>query len=235
MTALFPDWLGPLSLDGFAKTHFQRLPYAAAGSTAAACALLQWETFHRVLQADEPVDVLTVAQGRSVDGTPPRGPEDVKRLMSGGVSVVIRGAERHDAGLAALARSFEEVVAGEVHVQLYATPAGTHSYGWHYDFEDVFIAQTRGVKEYYFRQNTVARQTVLGDELSFEAVLEEVSPLMSSRLEPGDFLYIPTRWWHFVRCVEESLSISVGVMPPRELHAARRLPSGWTGTVRPRL
>lgn len=227
--ALFPAWLGPLDLEGFATAHFQRLPYAAAGSVAEACPLLQWETFDRVLQADGPVDVLTVAQGRTVDAAAPRGLADARRLMAAGVSVVVRGGERHDPGLAALARSFEEVIAGEVHVQLYATPAGTHSYGWHYDFEDVFIAQTRGVKEYYFRQNTAARATVLGDELSFEAVREEVSPLMTSRLEPGDFLYIPTRWWHFVRCVEESLSISVGVMPPRELRAARRLPPGWTG------
>ena len=118
---------------------------------------------------------------------------------------------------------------GEVHVQVYATPAGTNSYGWHYDFEDVFIAQTAGVKDYYFRQNTVARDTRLGDQLDFTSVRRETSPIYQSRLIAGDWLYIPSTWWHLVKCVEDSLSISVGVMPPEALRDARRLPAGWTG------
>ena len=52
-------------------------------------------------------------------------------------SVVIRAAEHHDPGLGRLATGFEAALPGEVHVQLYATPAGTNSYGWHYDL--VFV------------------------------------------------------------------------------------------------
>ena len=40
---------------------------------------------------------------------------------------------------------------GTPQVQVFATPAGTHGFGWHYDLEDVFIAQTAGMKDYYFR------------------------------------------------------------------------------------
>jgi ribosomal protein L16 Arg81 hydroxylase len=143
---------------------------------------------------------------------------------------VVRAAERNDPGLARLAERFERVLPGEVHIQLYATPAGTNSYGWHYDFEDVFIAQTAGVKDYYFRQNTVARDARLGDQLDFTSVRRETSPIYQSRLIAGDWLYIPSTWWHLVKCVEDSLSISVGVMPPEALRDARRLPAGWTGT-----
>ncbi len=39
---------------------------------------------------------------------------------------------------------------------------------------------------------------------------------MASRLVAGDWLYIPRWWWHFVKCEEDSLSISVGVMPSGE-------------------
>ena len=163
----------------------------------------------------------------------PRSADAVTKLMQKGISVVIRAAEHHDPGLGRLATGFEAALPGEVHVQLYATPAGTNSYGWHYDFEDVFIAQTAGVKDYYFRQNTVTRDAVLGDRLDFDAITAERSPLMSARLIAGDWLYLPARWWHLVKCVEDSLSISVGVMGPAELRAARRLPAGWTGRVAP--
>src|SRR5438045_1164509 len=76
---------------------------------------------------------------------------------------------------------------------------------------------------------TVATDTALGERLDFTSVRAERSPMFSARLAAGDWLYLPPRWWHLVKCVEESLSISVGVMPPGELRGARRLPSGWTG------
>jgi ribosomal protein L16 Arg81 hydroxylase len=57
--------------------------------------------------------------------------------------------------------------------------------------------------------------------------------MFSSRLVAGDWLYLPARWWHLVKCVEDSLSISVGVMAPEDLQRARHLPPGWTG-ARPR-
>jgi ribosomal protein L16 Arg81 hydroxylase len=175
---------------------------------------------------------LTVAAGQTVPVPRPRSLADAKQLLARGVSVVVRAAERNDPGLARLAERFERVLPGEVHIQLYATPAGTNSYGWHYDFEDVFIAQTAGVKDYYFRANTVALDAVLGDTLDFTSFTRERSPLMSARLIAGDWLYLPPRWWHLVKCIEQSLSISVGVMSPAELGRARRLPPGWTGKHR---
>jgi 50S ribosomal protein L16 3-hydroxylase len=184
-----------------------------------------------VLGSKLPLDVLTVAGGQLIDAPRPRSLGEVRGLMRRGVSVVVRVAERHDPGLAGLASSFERELPGEVHVQLYASPAGSNSYGWHYDLEDVFIAQTAGVKDYYFRENTVARDTVLGDALDFRQVRAERSPLFNSRLEPADCLYIPSRWWHLVLCREDSLSISVGVTSPEVLRSARRLPAGWTGAT----
>jgi len=121
-------------------------------------------------------------------------------------------------------------LAGQAGVpRAWTSGAQSPSFGWHYDFEDVFIAQTAGVKDYYFRANTVALDAVLGDKLDFTSFRNERSPLMSARLAAGDWLYLPARWWHLVKCVQESLSISVGVMSPSELQRARRLPAGWTG------
>jgi len=225
---MLADWLAPHNLRWFAEKHFQTMPYARPGAAAEAVPLFTWETLDRVLGSDGPLDVLTVRGGTVMEVDIPRSADAVTKLMHKGISVVIRAAERHDPGLGRLAERFGQELPGEVHVQLYVTPAGTNSYGWHYDFEDVFI-QTAGVKDYFFRANTVARETVLGDRLAFEAVMAERSPLLSARLIAGDWLYLPARWWHLVKCVEDSLSISVGVMGPAELGRARRLPAGWTG------
>jgi ribosomal protein L16 Arg81 hydroxylase len=46
-------------------------------------------------------------------------------------------------------------------------------------------------------------------------VREERSPLMTARLVAGDFLYLPCGWWHMATCVDDSLSISIGLLPPR--------------------
>jgi 50S ribosomal protein L16 3-hydroxylase len=219
------DWVSALTPSFFA-THFARLPYGRPAGAAAAAPLLDWATFDRVLPAA--ADVLTVAAGRLVDAPAPRSAADVRRLMRDGVSTVVRGSERHDVALAALAARFGAAVPGEVHVQLYATPARTHSYGWHYDFEDVFIAQTMGAKDYLFRPNTVARDTRLGEVLDFTVIRQERSQTLGSRLLVGDCLYIPRRWWHLVRCIEDSLSISVGVMPEAAIRDAVRIPPGWS-------
>jgi 50S ribosomal protein L16 3-hydroxylase len=229
---MFADWLVPHDIGWFLETHLQRAPYAAPGAAMSAVPTGSWETIERVLRSELPLDALTVARGKLVDAPRPRTIDDVRRLMKVGVSLVVRGSERHDAGLRALADSFSATLPGEVHVQLYATPAGTNSYGWHYDFEDVFIAQTMGTKDYYFRENTVARDRVLGEELDFSAVRREISPMFSARLIAGDWLYVPATWWHLVTCAEDALSISVGVMPPEALRRAKRLPPGWTGIDR---
>jgi 50S ribosomal protein L16 3-hydroxylase len=229
---MLPEWLSPGDTGWFESNHLGKAPCARPAAAMDALPFCTWQTFADVLASDRPVDVLTVAAGQTIQVPRPRSRADLMRLMETGVSVVVRAAEQNDAGLARLAERFERVLPGEVHVQLYATPAGTNSYGWHYDFEDVFIAQTAGVKDYYFRANTVAREAVLGDRLDFTSFANERSPLMSARLIAGDWLYLPARWWHLVKCVEESLSISVGVMSPAELQRARHLPPGWTGTRR---
>ena len=130
--------------------------------------------------------------------------------MRKGIGLVIRQAERHDAGLAQLALSFAQDLPGEVHIQVFVS-RGTRGFGWHYDVEDVFIAQTHGIKDYFFRENTVTREIPAG-QLDFEPFRRQVSPLGTARLLSGDWLYIPSRWWHMAKCIENSLSISLGVL-----------------------
>lgn len=209
------EWLAPGTLEDFARSHLRRLPEARPSSARAVTSLFTWETFGRVLGSDPAPDVLVVDAGRELAVAPPRDLATARGLFREGAGFVVRRAERHDPGLRALAESFAKDLPGEVHLQLFVTPAGRHGFAWHYDFEEVFIAQTAGVKDYYFRPNTVDLDTPLGAQPDFAAYRRETSPMGAARLGAGDWLYLPGRWWHVAKCVEDSLSISVGVLPAR--------------------
>jgi 50S ribosomal protein L16 3-hydroxylase len=205
------DWLAPLPVDAFIESCLGRAPYARPSAATNALPLCDWDVLSAVLESNPSPDVLVAKQGRLVDVPAPRSLAAARRLMERGLGVVVRNTELHDRQLAELANAFARDLHGEVHIQLYATPAHTQTFGWHFDFEDVFIAQTIGTKDYYFRDNTVARDVIWGPRPDFRAISRETSPLLSATLIPGDWLYIPSRWWHLVRSVEDALSISIGV------------------------
>lgn len=219
------DWLGPTPLDTFLNESLQRQPLAAPQTTRAALPLFDWSTFDSLLQIGPAVDLLIVAGGREVDAPRPRNLQQARALMRRGIGFSIRHSEEHDPGLARVAAGFATDLPGVVHVQLFITPGATHGFGWHYDGEDVFIAHTAGIKDYYFRANTVVAADPKGSPDFAALFRRETSPIMTARLGAGDFLYLPSRWWHVAKCVEDSLSISVGVFPrARRSDPARQAP-----------
>jgi 50S ribosomal protein L16 3-hydroxylase len=121
-----------------------------------------------------------------------------------------------------LSASFGRSLPGDQRIIVFATPANSHGFGWHYDVEDVFVLQTAGDKEYLMRSNTVSPPLVRGAPLHFEQYERESSPMLSCRMLAGDMLYIPRGYWHVGYAREHSLSISIGVFPEphenRELH-----------------
>ena len=142
--------------------------------------------------------------------------------MRRGIGLCIRRSERHDAALGTFTSSVSACLGRRVHLQVFATPAATHGFSWHYDAEDVFIVQTGGVKDYYFRENTVDRRVPDGSKPDFSRFRAEKSPLQTARLVPGDCLYIPARWWHMAHCVETALSMSLGIWEPLAGHPVQK-------------
>jgi 50S ribosomal protein L16 3-hydroxylase len=204
--AMLADWLGPASLDEFCARSLRRAPAAQPATALAARELLSWEVLDRVLRTAD--DVLVVSRGQRLPVPTPRSLAELRDYFSAGIGLCVRHGERHDPGLAGVAAAFGEL--GQAQVQLFVTPGGTHGFGWHYDDEDVFIAQTAGVKDYYFRANTVAAGEPAHPEM-FARFSAETSALCTATLIAGDFLYLPARWWHMAVCHADALSISVGV------------------------
>jgi 50S ribosomal protein L16 3-hydroxylase len=205
-------FLDEVSLDTFRTVYLGRHPYVRPDTAAPAVPLLDWRTVERLV--DGGADLLLVRNGRSWSGPLPRTYREARRAFGDGYSIVLRGCERIDPGLQGLADSVAGEFEGQVAVQVFATPAGFRSFGWHYDCEDVFIVQTEGTKEYRLRQNTVNPRPTLESmprDMQFE---RETTPVVAATLTPGDWLFVPRGWWHSAGASADSLSLSIGVLGP---------------------
>lgn len=207
------SWLSGIDTPDFRAGNFRRAAMARPRAARSIIPFLTWEVIGRLLASPDPVDLLVVRNGSLLERRPANGAE-AEALFRDGYSLVLRRCERHDELLRRLADGFARHLDGEVSIQIYATPSTYRSFSWHYDCEDVFIAQTSGVKEYYLRENTVNPRPTLDAmprDMHFE---RETTATQATTLVPGDWLYIPRGWWHVARAVESALSISVGVLGP---------------------
>lgn len=209
---MIEKWLGRTPLDEFRSSHYQRMPLAQPDSARDAAAYLTWQTFADLLTAPTSPDVMIVREGRLLDLPAPRTREEFMNLFGAGCSFVIREAERHDPGIRQVADGFAADLGGLSTVQVFVTPPESHGFGWHYDCEEVFIAQTSGTKEYFLRQNTVNPEPTVDAMPRDMQYPRETSQVIACTLAAGDLLYIPRGWWHMGRALEPSLGISVGVL-----------------------
>jgi 50S ribosomal protein L16 3-hydroxylase len=202
--------LGSVPLKRFVADYFQRLPYSAAGLAQPLCELGTWAALTQIL-AHDTTDVLVCRRNDQHSGAPPQTADEAQRLTDEGYTLLVRHAERHDAKLAQLAAAFERDFASPVNIHMYCTPGGQYGFGWHYDPEEVFIIQTTGRKEYSLRKNTV-NPWPLEENLPADMRYErEIMPLMKCELAAGDWLYIPSGYWHMGQSRETAISLAIGV------------------------
>ena len=212
---MLETWLGSIGLEEFRATYLQRAPLAQPATARDARELLDWSVLSTVLGVAPAPDVLVVAGGALLPWPAPSGLGTLGVYLGRGAGLCIRRAQRSHPGLARVAAAMEATLPGaRAEVQLFVTPGSTHGFGWHYDDEDVFIVQTVGAKDYFFRANTIASDRPAHGDV-FMRFAEEQSPICTARLHAGDFLYLPARWWHMARCLEDALSISIGVSGAR--------------------
>lgn len=207
-------WLADLSAREFVERYYGKLPLSRSGHAQSWCRYGQWAAWEPLL-ADPSADVLVVRQGERYAGAPPRTAAAAEQLSAEGYTLLVRHAEKHDAGLAELAQGFSRDFAAAANIHAYATPARQFGFGWHYDAEEVFIVQLSGQKEYALRKNTVhpwPLEETLPDDMQYE---REIMPMMRCLLSAGDWLYIPSGYWHKAQTVgdETAMSLALGLMP----------------------
>jgi ribosomal protein L16 Arg81 hydroxylase len=204
--------LGDIPVQRFIADYYQRLPYSASGRASSLCELGTWDALSTTLSRAA-ADVLVCRRNEQYSGSLPTSEHDAQRLMAEGYTLLVRHAERHNQRLAEVAAAFERDCAAPVNIHMYCTPGGQFGFGWHYDAEEVFIVQTTGRKEYSLRKNTVNPwpiEETLPANMKYE---REIMPVMRCELSAGDWLYIPSGYWHMGQSRETAISLAIGVQP----------------------
>lgn len=211
------EWLSSLVVHTLEVDHYTRDAYALGRLPSVFS--LSWDALERMLASD--VDLLVVRDGRILNEPTPRTLADVEVLRRGGAGFVIRRAEVHDVAIAELCEELRERLNAAVTVQVFATARATYGFGWHYDAEDVFILQCQGHKEYRLRKNTVdpLASAPLPRNLHFE---RERTPVQRCMLAPEQLLHVPRGMWHMAWCLEDALSLSIGITQPSLSSATSR-------------
>jgi hypothetical protein len=79
--------------------------------------------------------------------------------------------------------------------------------GWHYAGHDGQQSNTSPIDPEVLDSSNGNMLQEYRDE--YPLFFEEAPPRLECILEPGDFLYIPSRWWHHVRSIDTSASVNV--------------------------
>ena len=205
--------LGNLPPRQFFEEYFYKLPYSSPGGCAALAGLGSWEVIGQLLSHGD-TDLLVARGNKRREGPAPVTLEAGRDAVAQGYTLGFRHVQRQHPGLADLAAQLRDEFAAPVEIHLYCTPAGQPGFGWHYDAEEVFILQTAGAKTWSLRKNTVNPWPLietLPTDMRYE---REIMPLVRCDLAAGDWLYIPSGYWHSTQAGEESISLSIGIEAP---------------------
>ena len=197
----------------FLKKHFAKIPFSKPDAAKHLIHLLNWDVVNHILKEKKSITRI-VKNGIVTQDYADIDSVKATDYYKYGHTLLLRYAEKSHSLLNNLAQDFSKSFLTEVDIQLYCTPEGQNAFGWHYDIEEVFIIQTAGSKLYTIRNNTIHPKPLLSSipkDLQFE---KETSDLqLQVLLEPGDWLYIPSGWWHIAQTQSASMHISVGLMP----------------------
>ena len=221
---ILQNLLGGVPTEQFLEKHFTRIPYSQPGKADSYTDLLNWNVVEKIIQEDKSV-LRVVKDGKMVSDYVKLSMEEVKTKHAEGCTLLVRFAEKSDQRLKDLADDFARSFRTDVDIQLYCTPQGHNAFGWHYDVEEVFILQCEGSKHYTIRPNTIHPNPLVKSipkDQGYEG--EKSTTAIQVTLEKGDWLYIPSGWWHRAETKSESMHISVGLMPRSALDLLELFP-----------
>lgn len=205
--------LGEIPLGKFLESNFTKLPFSYPHGAKQFTDLLNWEVVKNIINKKNSV-LRIVQDGRVVRDYVEMNFDEANSFYQNGNTLLVRFAEKSDEKLREVCEDFAESFHTKVDIQLYCTPEGHNAFGWHYDVEEVFIIQCEGSKTYTIRPNTWHPNPLVSSipkDLGYEN--ERTPQQLSITLEKGDWLYIPSGWWHIARTQKESMHISIGLMP----------------------
>lgn len=219
----FPTVIAPLSPQDFIRDYWNREMLHIAGAAGRFHDLASWDDVSALLSHHrlEPPRFQLVHRGRDVStdqymrkrgGAKSLDAGAVTAKLAQGATMILSFIDEMLPMIARLADGMEEVLRGDVNVNLYAGWRADPGFELHWDPHDVFILQVRGRKRWRLYQPTIDFPVRTRPA---EPKRPDGPPDWEEVLEDGAMLYIPRGWWHDAAPLNEpTLHLTVAVIPP---------------------
>ncbi len=135
--------------------------------------------------------------------------------MAQGATLVLQGLHRVWPALQDFTRQLQRDLGHPTQCNAYVTPPAARGFDAHYDTHDVFVLQVAGTKEWRLHEPVVDHPCAdqpWEQHRSAVAARAAEEPHLSTRLSPGDSLYIPRGWLHCATTTQDtSIHLTIGV------------------------
>ena len=186
--------LGGLTAAQFMKRHWQRKPLLVRGAVPGLSSLVPTARLIELAGRDDVESRLIARQagGRWQMKRGPFAPQDIPSPRSKRWTLLVQGMDLHDPAIHALMQQFRFVPEARLDDVMISHATDGGGVGPHFDSYDVFLLQAHGRRRWRIgRQRDLDLQP--GVPLK---ILARFEPEEEFVLEPGDMLYLPTRWAH---------------------------------------
>lgn len=193
----------------FLEQYYLRIPYSQPLGAEDLVPLATWETTDRILSRPRlGVEIIKEGEQRGQNDATLTG--TARDLLSAGCTLRIHHAERHDSKLGRLAKGFRRDFHSPCSVHLCLTPDSHFGSDWERGAKEVFVFQTQGKMEFSFRRNSTQPGSIWGKQGCGGGAL----PMVTCSLSPGDWLYLPSGYWHRGKAEEDSITLTVAIAAP---------------------
>jgi hypothetical protein len=140
----------------------------------------------------------------------------IVKEYSRGTTVIMNSLEDRHLPIAQFVRELELFFGFRVSAAAYATPTGARAFGVHFDTHDVVIAQVEGKKTYDLYGDKNVPFLPLRRQQSEISNVDQLTPLLTVEMRPGDVLYIPRGVIHVAKTSDQhSLHLTFSLHPPK--------------------
>jgi hypothetical protein len=231
----FDDILAPLGAERFFAEYEGRRPLHLKGAADKFAAVMSWGKLNDLLgmatiwsQASlqlvleneliPPARYCAPAPGLGGGQVLRPDPDQVKRFLQQGATLVANDIDHLSAGLTAFAHALEQALGGKVQGNLYLSSRRRPGFAAHFDTHDVYAVHVEGTKTWHVYEGRAVDPIAHPSFRSFSREHHEKArgaKLMDVLMEPGDLLYLPRGQYHDALADEGgAVHIAFGVTYP---------------------
>ena len=219
----FDQIIAPLTRERFLSEFWNRSFLHLKGVGGRFTPLLPWDELNAILewhcppqpqlrlfQEGKQVDVRRYIDGQA--GAFRLNAGGLIAALSQGATLVLDSVQEVAPRVQRLADSLQDILEGNVHVNLYAGWRKQTGFDLHWDAQELIVLQLSGRKHWKIYEPT--RLHPLLDDVETPTRPDE-QPVWDGIIEDGDVLHVPRGWWHVAYPLDEpSLHLTFSVEPP---------------------